>query len=174
MRAERPLRNPSRRPGGLPACHLLPEHLNRAQVRELPPQTLVVFLGRSQPNSVVCRPIALVGLRPYDVSDRRRVLWDKKPRMNPLHRDADRSAGLHLFQELSTLGQQLAHTLLFRQGCGQRARRDRSSPSAVCGPVLAPPCIRHLLVHCGGQILTRRTWYLSSKTPDGGKTSIWG
>lgn len=44
----------------LPACHLLPEHLNRAHVRELPPQTLVVFLGRGQPHSVVCRPIALV------------------------------------------------------------------------------------------------------------------
>ena len=28
------------------------------------------------------------------------------------------SVGLHLFQELSTLGQQLAHTLLFRQGLG--------------------------------------------------------
>ena len=35
-----------------------------------------------------------------------------------MHRDAGRSAGLHLFQELSTLGQQLAHTLLFRQGLG--------------------------------------------------------
>ena len=35
-----------------------------------------------------------------------------------MHRGADRSAGLHLFQELSTLGQQLAHTLLFRQGFG--------------------------------------------------------
>ena len=42
----------------------------------------------------------------------------QKPRMNPIHRDADRSAGLHLFQELSTSGQQLAHTLLFRQGLG--------------------------------------------------------
>ena len=31
-----------------------------------------------------------------------------------IHRDADPSAGLHLFQELSTLGQQLAHALLFR------------------------------------------------------------
>jgi hypothetical protein len=39
------------------------------------------------------------------------------PRMNPMHLYA-RSVGLHLFQELSTLGQQLAHTLLFRQGCG--------------------------------------------------------
>jgi hypothetical protein len=59
--------------------------------------------------------------------------------MNPMHRDTDRSAGLHLFQELFTLAQQLAHTLLFREGCGgvlpmfQRARRDRSSPSVVRG-----------------------------------------
>jgi hypothetical protein len=36
--------------------------------------------------------------------------------MNPMHCDTGRSVGLHLFQELSTLGQQLAHTLLFRQG----------------------------------------------------------
>jgi hypothetical protein len=34
--------------------------------------------------------------------------------MNPLHREAGRSAGLHLFQELSTLGQQLTRTLLLR------------------------------------------------------------
>jgi hypothetical protein len=38
--------------------------------------------------------------------------------MNPMHREVGRSAGLHLFQELTTLGQQLAHTLLFRQGLG--------------------------------------------------------
>jgi hypothetical protein len=54
----------------------------------------------------------------------------QKPRMNPMHRDVGRSAGLHLFQELSTLGQQLAHTLLFREGCGdeflpKRFRYDR-------------------------------------------------
>jgi len=36
-----------------------------------------------------------------------------------MHREADRSPGLHLFQELSTLGQQLAHALLLRQGCGR-------------------------------------------------------
>ena len=42
----------------------------------------------------------------------------QKPRMNPKYRDVGCSAGLHLFQELSTLGQQLAHTLLFRQGLG--------------------------------------------------------
>jgi hypothetical protein len=39
-----------------------------------------------------------------------------KPRMNPTHRDAGHSVGLHLFQELSTLGQQVAHTLLLCQG----------------------------------------------------------
>ncbi len=38
--------------------------------------------------------------------------------MNPKHRDPGRSVGLHLFQELSTLGHQFAHTLLFRQGLG--------------------------------------------------------
>jgi hypothetical protein len=38
--------------------------------------------------------------------------------MNPMHRDTGCSVGLHLFQELWTLGQQLAHTLLFRQGWG--------------------------------------------------------
>jgi hypothetical protein len=43
----------------------------------------------------------------------------EKPRMNPMHRDTDRSAGLHLFQELSTLGQQFAHTLLFRESLGE-------------------------------------------------------
>jgi hypothetical protein len=36
--------------------------------------------------------------------------------MNPVHRDTDRSAGLPLFQELSTLGQQVAHTVLLCQG----------------------------------------------------------
>ena len=44
---------------------------------------------------------------------------DKNRRMNPMHRETDRSAGLHVFQELSTLGQQLAHTLLLRQGLGR-------------------------------------------------------
>jgi hypothetical protein len=44
----------------LPAGHLLPEHLNRAHVRKLPPQTLMVLFGRGQPHSVVRRPIALV------------------------------------------------------------------------------------------------------------------
>jgi hypothetical protein len=34
--------------------------------------------------------------------------------MNALHREAAASAGLHQFQELSTLGQQVAHTLLLR------------------------------------------------------------
>jgi hypothetical protein len=36
--------------------------------------------------------------------------------VNPMHRDTHRSAGLHLFQELSTLGQQLTRAVLFRQG----------------------------------------------------------
>jgi hypothetical protein len=33
-----------------------------------------------------------------------------------MHRDAGHSVGLHLFQELSTLGQQVAHTLLLGKG----------------------------------------------------------
>jgi hypothetical protein len=33
-----------------------------------------------------------------------------------MYRDAGHSVGLHLFQELSTLGQQVAHTLLLCQG----------------------------------------------------------
>ena len=40
--------------------------------------------------------------------------------MNPMHRDdAERSAGLHLFQELSTLGQQLVHELSLCEGLGR-------------------------------------------------------
>ena len=35
-----------------------------------------------------------------------------KKRDEPVHREIGQSAGLHLFQELSTLGQQLAHTAL--------------------------------------------------------------
>jgi hypothetical protein len=34
------------------------------------------------------------------------------PSDNLMHREAAASAGLHLFQDLSTLGQQLTHTLL--------------------------------------------------------------
>jgi hypothetical protein len=44
----------------LPACHLLSEQLNRTHIRELQPQTDVVFLGSGEPPSDVCRPIALV------------------------------------------------------------------------------------------------------------------
>ena len=44
----------------LPAGHLLPEHLNRTHVRELPPQTLVVLFGCGQPHSIVRRLSALV------------------------------------------------------------------------------------------------------------------
>jgi hypothetical protein len=36
-----------------------------------------------------------------------------------MHREALCSAGLHLFQELSTLGQQLTHPLLLGQGLGR-------------------------------------------------------
>ena len=36
--------------------------------------------------------------------------------MNPAHRDAGHSVGVHLFQELSTLGPQVVYTLLLCQG----------------------------------------------------------
>jgi hypothetical protein len=69
----------------------------------------------------------------------------QKPRMNPMHRDADCSDGWHLFQELSTLARQLAYTLLLRWAVAKYspcfpagARRDRVSPWAVRGPILAP------------------------------------
>jgi hypothetical protein len=52
-----------------------------------------------------------------------------------MHRYADRSAGLHLFQELSTLGQQLAHTLLFRTGLRQSIAHV-SSEHAPTAPAL--------------------------------------
>lgn len=47
-------------------------------------------------------------------ASRRRLHQGAMPRMNPTHRDSDRSAGLQLFQEFSTLGQQVAHTVLLR------------------------------------------------------------
>ena len=40
--------------------------------------------------------------------------------MNPTHPDACRSVGLHLFQELSTLGQQLADALLLRWASAEK------------------------------------------------------
>jgi hypothetical protein len=46
-----------------------------------------------------------------------------------MHRYADRSAGLHLFQELSTLGQQLAHPLLRCHGlCGVKPMFPATAP----------------------------------------------
>jgi hypothetical protein len=62
--------------------------------------------------------------------------------MNPVHRDAPDSAGLHLFQELSTVDEQLTRTLFAllgpRQNRAQQARRDRASPSAVRDPHIYP------------------------------------
>jgi hypothetical protein len=58
-----------------------------------------------------------------------------RPADEPNARGADRSAGLHLFQELSTLGQQLAHTLLLWPGLRQNKARC-SSASAATGPDL--------------------------------------
>jgi hypothetical protein len=61
--------------------------------------------------------------------------------VNPMHRDTDRSAGLHLFQELSTLGQQLAHTLLLRQGfrgVNPMSPASMSRTLQLSTPVFAP------------------------------------
>jgi hypothetical protein len=55
----------------------------------------------------------------------------QKPRDEPHAPWADRSAGLHLFQELSTLGQQFTPTLLFREGCG---RVLPMFPASTVGP----------------------------------------
>jgi len=55
------------------------------------------------------------------------------------------------------LGQEFAHPLALRQHLGrvesmfQRERRERASPSAVWGPVLAPPCMRHLPLLMAGE-----------------------
>jgi hypothetical protein len=70
-----------------------------------------------------CWPIRPVGgspgcFRKFIVASRRKLHQAAMPRVNPTHPDPERSAGLHLFQELSTLGQQVAHTLLLRQGLG--------------------------------------------------------
>ena len=64
-----------------------------------------------------------------------------------MRREAPGSAGLHLFQELSTLAQPFTHALLLGQGLGRiktksPPRRDRVSPSAMRGPVVAPPWMR--------------------------------
>jgi hypothetical protein len=53
--------------------------------------------------------------------------------MNPMHRDTGRSVGLHLFQELSTLGQQLAHTLLL---LGRGGRESVFTERAAISPAL--------------------------------------
>jgi hypothetical protein len=58
-----------------------------------------------------------------------------------MHRGAVPSAGLHLFQELSTLGQQLTHALLLGQGC--RRIKDRvSSTRTVTAPALPRGAVR--------------------------------
>ena len=79
---------------------------------------------------------------------RRRLHQGANLRVNPMHRDTDRSAGLHLFQELSTSGQHLAHPLFFGEDLGRKEPVLPASRSRPCqpfgrGPVLAPPCIRH-------------------------------
>ena len=54
-----------------------------------------------------------------------------------MHREAAGSARLHLFQELSTLGQQLAHSLLPGSGLG-RIKDHASSMHAATAPALRP------------------------------------
>src|SRR5450432_683646 len=70
--------------------------------------------------------------------------------MNPIHREAVGSARLHLFQELSTLGQQFAQALLFREG---RGRVLPMFPASTARPLqcfggarsgTSTNCIRHL------------------------------
>ena len=53
-----------------------------------------------------------------------------------------RSVGLHLFQELSTLGQQLAHTLLFPPGLRQSIARVSSAHGAT-GPDIWRCAVRY-------------------------------
>jgi hypothetical protein len=64
-----------------------------------------------------------------------------------MHRGAVRSVGLHLFQELSTLGRQLAQTLLFCQDRGgvlPTFPAPRLRQPFGGSRYLHPPCIRHL------------------------------
>jgi hypothetical protein len=74
--------------------------------------------------------------------------------MNPMHREAVGSADLHLFQELPTLDQQLTRTLLLRPAFGQNKAHVSSAHAAPAlrrrGPVLAPPCMRHLPIGIAG------------------------
>lgn len=53
------------------------------------------------------------------LESRRDLAVGQKPWMNPMHREATGSAGLHLFQELSTLDQQLARTPLLDSRLGR-------------------------------------------------------
>jgi hypothetical protein len=67
-----------------------------------------------------------------------------------MHREAAGSADLHLFQEVSTLGQQFTHTLLLRQGVsGIKPMLPASTPRphqpfGLRGPV---PAFLHALIH---------------------------
>src|SRR5271166_3391005 len=44
----------------LPASDVFPEYLNRSHIRKLASKTFVVLLGGGEPNSVICRLVALV------------------------------------------------------------------------------------------------------------------
>jgi hypothetical protein len=67
--------------------------------------------------------------------------------MTSIYRDATLSVLFHLFQEFSTLGQQLAHTLSLRQSFGgveyifpARPRRERAGHSVQIAVIR---CIRN-------------------------------
>jgi hypothetical protein len=77
--------------------------------------------------------------------------------MNPTHHEERHIvAFLQLLQQLQTVSYQLTSLLSVCFSCGgdrpffQRARRERASPSRVRGPVLDPPCMRHLPLAMAG------------------------
>jgi hypothetical protein len=90
-----------------------------------------------------------------------------------MHREAAGSARLHLFQELSTLGQQLAHTLLLCQGLRgmepmfpARTPRPRQPFSGARSGAGAPMHTAPSVCHCRG--LTCRASAGPGSAPRGG------
>ena len=129
---------------------------------ELSPQTLEVFLARNRGSSLFDTSTGLSQLDGQMAvpscgpcfEHRRDLPLGQKPWMNPMHREATGSAGLHLFQELSTLDQQLTRTPLLgsRLGriepmlpaCPLRPRQPFGcARSRTSAPVHAAPSIRH-------------------------------
>jgi len=75
-----------------------------------------------------------------------------------MHRDAGHSVGLHLFQELSTLGQQVAHTLLL--GKGLRGIEPMFPASTSRTRQLTNPSFRRFR----GSLRNGREWLMSRLT----------